>query len=179
MNKGQKENRSYTQVKRIRVKEGSKTNARPEKIITFRVHPSIHTTRPIHRNLSCHRTKGNPRQAASLAQGYQIDTDNYSHLLPIYNHHLTEHTCLWAVEGSWSTQRQNIQDQRQHANFTQKSRSKLAGSNQKWEKLDTRQDLFDATMRVEADITRYKVEPAQAGKHWGHYNIKNKTENKS
>lgn len=131
MNKGQKESRSYTQVKRIRVKEGSKSNARPEKMIKFRCHPSIHTTRPIHRNPSGHRTKGNPRQATSLAQGYQIDTDHYSHLLPIYNHQLNAHACLWAVEGSWSTQRQNIQDQRQHANFTQKSCSKLTGSNQK------------------------------------------------
>lgn len=66
MNKGQKENRSYTQVKRIRVKEGSKTNARPEKMIKFRCHPSIHTTCPIHRNPSGHRTKGNPRQAPGL-----------------------------------------------------------------------------------------------------------------
>lgn len=153
MNKGQKENRSYTQVKRIRVKEGSKTNARPEKMIKFRCHPSIHTTRPIHRNPSGHRTKGNPRQAPVLRRVTK-DTDHYSHLLPIYNHQLNAHACLWAVEGSWSTQRQNIQDQRQHANFTQKSCSKLTGYNQKWQKLHARQGLFDATVRVEADITR-------------------------
>lgn len=154
MNKGQKKNRSYTQVKRIRVKEGSKTNVRPEKMIKFRDHPpiypSIHTTHPIHRNPSCHTTKGNPRQAASLAQGYQIDTDNYSHLLPIYNHQLTEHACLWAVEGSCTTCKLHTEKPQQAGRFQPKMTKARRKTRLLWCNCEGRSGYYKVQGRVNA-----------------------------